>query len=189
MTRDEMITENIGLVKWVILKYFKAALMRYEFDDLLGAGCIGLIKAVDSYDDRLGKFSTYAVRGIRMEISLYRRYNDFDVHVPANVKEKMSAEEYGKYQTLSLDAKTGCGNDRFEELMPCADDVEGEAIVNIARDAAMRSLTKREREIATMRLDCRSDYELAQQLGCSHQRVQKCYSKFRKSLKQQLAIG
>ena len=85
MTRDEMITDNLDLVHFVINKRYKGALKRYEYDDLFQAGCIGLIKAVDGYDGTIAKLSTYAVRGIDLAIRQYKRYNDFDVHVPADV--------------------------------------------------------------------------------------------------------
>ncbi len=57
--RDEKIQENLGLVH-ACAKRFKAR--GIEYDDLYQAGCLGLIKAVDGFDETRGvRFSTYAV--------------------------------------------------------------------------------------------------------------------------------
>ena len=59
MDRDQSIQENIGLVH-ACAKRFKGRGM--EYDDLFQAGCLGLVKAVDHFDESRGlKFSTYAV--------------------------------------------------------------------------------------------------------------------------------
>ena len=59
MDRDQSIQENIGLVH-ACAKRFKGRGM--EYDDLFQAGCLGLVKAGDHFDESRGlKFSTYAV--------------------------------------------------------------------------------------------------------------------------------
>ena len=59
MDRDQSIQENIGLVH-ACAKRFKGRGM--EYDDLFQAGGLGLVKAVDHFDESRGlKFSTYAV--------------------------------------------------------------------------------------------------------------------------------
>ena len=59
MNREEIIIENMPLVPFIVNKYFKNnTLMAYE--DKIGYGNIGLIKAVDGYNKDKGKFSTYA---------------------------------------------------------------------------------------------------------------------------------
>lgn len=68
MNREEIIIENMPLVTFIVNKYFKNnTLMAYE--DKIGYGNIGLIKAVDRYNGDKGKFSTYAFCIIRGEIS------------------------------------------------------------------------------------------------------------------------
>ena len=68
MNREEIIIENMPLVPFIVNKYFKNnTLMAYE--DKIGYGNIGLIKAVDRYSEDKGKFSTYAFLIIRGEIS------------------------------------------------------------------------------------------------------------------------
>lgn len=66
MTRDEKIESNLGLVHSCAKKFINRGI---EYDDLYSAGCIGLIKAIDNFDEKLGyKLSTYAVPVILGEI-------------------------------------------------------------------------------------------------------------------------
>ena len=64
--REQMIGENLGLVHSIAHRFKGRGI---EYDDLYGAGCIGLIKAYDGFREELGnKFSTYAVPVIMGEI-------------------------------------------------------------------------------------------------------------------------
>ena len=83
--RDKMIEENIGLVH-SIAKRFKGR--GEDYDDLYQAGCVGLIKAVDNFDESKGfLFSTYAVPVIMGEIR--RLFRDGGaVKVSRSLKEK-----------------------------------------------------------------------------------------------------
>lgn len=66
LTREEMIEKNYGLVHACANKFRGRGV---EYDDLFQAGCIGLIKAVDNFDESRGfAFSTYAVPVILGEI-------------------------------------------------------------------------------------------------------------------------
>ncbi|MBQ8780447.1 MAG: sigma-70 family RNA polymerase sigma factor [Oscillospiraceae bacterium] len=63
---DKFIEDNIGLVHLCANRFRNKGI---EYDDLYGAGCIGLIKAADAFDTERGvKFSTYAVPVILGEI-------------------------------------------------------------------------------------------------------------------------
>ena len=83
--RDKMIEDNMGLVHSVA-KRFKGRGADYE--DLFQSGCIGLIKAVDNFDESLGyQFSTYAVPVIMGEIK--RVFRDGGaIKVSRSLKEK-----------------------------------------------------------------------------------------------------
>ncbi len=66
LSRDEIISENVGLVHACAHKFTGKGI---EYDDLFQAGCIGLIKATDAFDSERGvQFSTYAVPVILGEI-------------------------------------------------------------------------------------------------------------------------
>ena len=83
--RDKMIEENMGLVHSVA-KRFKGR--GADYDDLFQSGCIGLIKAVDNFDESMGyQFSTYAVPVIMGEIK--RVFRDGGaIKVSRSLKEK-----------------------------------------------------------------------------------------------------
>ncbi len=64
--RDSFINNNMGLVHSCCKRFVGKGI---EYDDLFQAGCIGLIKAADGFDEERGFcFSTYAVPVILGEI-------------------------------------------------------------------------------------------------------------------------
>ncbi len=66
MTRDELILNNLGLVGSCASRFIGKGV---DYEDLYSAGCIGLIKAADRFQENLGfAFSTYAVPSILGEI-------------------------------------------------------------------------------------------------------------------------
>lgn len=90
--RDTLINHNIRLVVMIVQKYFGDT--KYELEELLSIGIIGLIKAVDTFDiDKNKKISTYASRCIKNEILMYFR------------------KENGDLVTLSLDEPIGSYED------------------------------------------------------------------------------
>ena len=83
--RDEMISSNIGLVHSCAHRMKGRGV---EYDDLFQAGCVGLIKAVDGFDEGRGfSFSTYAVPVILGEIKRIFR-DGGTVSVSRSIKEK-----------------------------------------------------------------------------------------------------
>ena len=83
--RNEMVEKNLGLVH-ACANRFKGR--GAEYDDLFQAGCVGLIKAADNFDESRGfSFSTYAVPVILGEIK--RLFRDGgSVKVGRAIKEK-----------------------------------------------------------------------------------------------------
>lgn len=84
LDRDRFIEENLGLVHSLCRRFAGRGI---EYDDLYQAGCIGLIKATDAFDEQRGLcFSTYAVPVIMGEIR--RLFRDGGaVKVSRSVKE------------------------------------------------------------------------------------------------------
>ena len=69
LKRDKMIRDNISLVPFVYNKYFKHSTNPNLMEDLIQIGCIGLMKAVDCFDEtRNVKFSGFAVIAIKQQI-------------------------------------------------------------------------------------------------------------------------
>lgn len=86
-TRKELVIENLPLVRKVASRiYSRIPEGVVEFEDLVNTGVIGLIKAIDNYDSKKAKFSTYAYIKIRGEILDYLRKLDF---LPRSVREKL----------------------------------------------------------------------------------------------------
>jgi len=98
--RDSFIENNLGLVHSICKRFSGRGI---EYDDLYQAGCIGLIKATDAFDqDRGLMFSTYAVPVIMGEVR--RLFRDGGaVKVSRSVKElslKISYEKQKLEQNL-----------------------------------------------------------------------------------------
>ncbi len=84
-SRNEKVVSNIGLV-YSCVKHFTGR--GAEYDDLFQAGCLGLIKAADKFDESRGLcFSTYAVPVILGEIKRIFR-DGGSVKIGRTVKEK-----------------------------------------------------------------------------------------------------
>ncbi len=83
-TRDEFIERNLGLVHSCAGRFRGRGI---EYDDLYSAGCMGLVKAYDGFDESRGvMFSTYAVPVILGEIKKLFR-DGGTVKVSRSVKE------------------------------------------------------------------------------------------------------
>ena len=82
--RERFIEENLGLVHSICKRFIGRGV---EYDDLYQAGCMGLVKAYDAFDNTRGlKFSTYAVPVIMGEVR--RLFRDGgSVKVSRSVKE------------------------------------------------------------------------------------------------------
>lgn len=98
LKRDEMINSNYGLVHACANKFRGRGV---EYDDLFQAGCIGLIKAADNFDESRGfAFSTYAVPVILGEIKRIFR-DGGSVKIGRALKEK-SRKAMKEREELSL---------------------------------------------------------------------------------------
>ena len=82
--RDELVSENLGLVRAVARRFEHRG---HDREELFQIGCIGLIKAIDKFDLSLHlAFSTYAVPMITGEIRRYLR-DDGMLKVSRTLKE------------------------------------------------------------------------------------------------------
>ncbi|HDM10637.1 MAG TPA: FliA/WhiG family RNA polymerase sigma factor [Desulfobacteraceae bacterium] len=77
-SRAQLITEYLPYVKSIVQRMAMHLPPNVEIDDLINAGIIGLIEAVDNYDPgRDNKFITYAMFRIRGAVLGELRSNDF----------------------------------------------------------------------------------------------------------------
>lgn len=85
-TRDRLLNEHLGLVHHVARQLSRRLAMEVDFDELVSAGSIGLMNAVDSFDASRGlQFSTFAAPRIRGAILDELRRQD---HVPRSIRRK-----------------------------------------------------------------------------------------------------
>ena len=120
--REEFIENNLGLVHSICKRFVGRGI---EYDDLYQAGCIGLIKATDAFDETKGfLFSTYAVPVIMGEVR--RLFRDGGaVKVSRSIKElylKITKEKQTLEQKLNREPTI---NELAERLnVPCEEITE-----------------------------------------------------------------
>jgi len=90
---DYLIEMNLPLVSSISKKFLNRG---YEYDDIFQIGCIGLVKAVNNFDESFNvKFSTYAVPMIIGEIKRFLR-DDGIIKVSRSVKNTARKLHYDK---------------------------------------------------------------------------------------------
>ncbi|MBQ7452833.1 MAG: sigma-70 family RNA polymerase sigma factor [Clostridia bacterium] len=105
--RNQFITLNMRLVLSIVQRF---AIAKNNVDDVFQVGMVGLIKAIDNFDIKLGvKFSTYAVPMIIGEIRRYMRDS-------SSVKITRSLRDIAY---LALQSK-----ERLERLLPTEPTIE-----------------------------------------------------------------
>lgn len=105
--RHKKVEENLGLVHACAKKFTGKGV---DYEDIVSAGCIGLIKAIDSFDETKGfRLSTYAVPAILGEIKRIWR-DGGSVKVSRKLKElsikisrlnERNLREHGRELTLT----------------------------------------------------------------------------------------
>lgn len=105
--RHQKVEENLGLVHACARKFTGKGV---DYEDIVSAGCIGLIKAIDSFDESKGfRLSTYAVPAILGEIKriwrdggslkVSRRLKELSLKI--NRLNEQSIREYGRELTVT----------------------------------------------------------------------------------------
>jgi RNA polymerase sigma factor for flagellar operon FliA len=84
--RDRLLAEHLGLVHHVARQMSRTLAVKADFDELVSAGSMGLMAALDSFDASRGlAFSTFAAPRIRGAILDELRRQD---HVPRSIRRK-----------------------------------------------------------------------------------------------------
>jgi RNA polymerase sporulation-specific sigma factor len=98
---ERLIQENSGLIWSIARRYFGRGV---DGDDLYQLGCLGFLKAIQSFDAQYGtRFSTYAVPKIAGEIRRFLR-DDGTVKVSRGLKERA---QFIRAARISLEQKLG----------------------------------------------------------------------------------
>ncbi len=177
-----LVERNLRLVVHIVKKYQNAD---EDIDDFISIGCIGLIKAIKTFDDKKGRLATYACRCIENELLMFLR------------GKKKSSREVSLFEPIGQDKE---GNeihlvDVIEQNQP--DIVENmELSGNIKRLFVLMdaTLTERERKILIMRYGLYGNREVTQNeigeaLGISRSYVSRIEKKALGKLREKFEQG
>ena len=176
-----LIERNLRLVVHIVKKYQNG---EDEIEDYISIGCIGLIKAIKTFDDNKGKLVTYACRCIENELLMHLR------------GKKKYSKEVSLFEPIGQDKE---GNeihlvDVIEQYQP--DIVENMALTdNIKHLMSLMEqyLTEREREIIVMRYGLKGQKELTQSeigdcLGISRSYVSRIEKRALEKLREKFVV-
>ena len=137
--KDILIERNLRLVAHVAKKYQN---VDEDMEDMISIGCIGLIKAVETFDAGKGRLATYACRCIENELLMLLR------------SKKKTSREVSLFEPIGQDKEGNeiCLVDIIEQQQPDTVDCM-ELQNNILRLFSYldECLTAREREIIVLR--------------------------------------
>ena len=176
--RDKLIEHNLRLVAHIVKKY---NMVDKETDDLISIGTIGLIKAIDTFDEDKGiRLATYASRCIDNELLMMLRSG------------KRLAKEVYLYDPIGSDRE---GNEI--NLLDIIEEAEIDIVENIVLEDDIKKLyhiigkvlTDREREIICLRYGLSNHKEVTQReiagkLGISRSYVSRIEKKALKKLRE-----
>lgn len=118
--REEYIKGNLRLVLSIIQRFMGS---NENVDDLFQIGCIGLMKAVDNFDESHNvKFSTYAVPMIIGEVRRYLRDNN-SIRVSRSVRDTAYKAIYAKENMMKNMHKEPTVNEIAEEIGVASEDI------------------------------------------------------------------
>lgn len=154
--KEILVERNLRLVAHIAKKYQN---VDEDMEDLISIGCIGLIKAVDTFDMGKGRLATYACRCIDNELLMLLR------------SKKKISREVSLFEPIGQDKE---GNeihlmDVIEQQQP---DIIEKMEFNSRREKLVRlmdcCLTEREKEIVIMRYGLNGADEITQnEIGTS----------------------
>lgn len=174
--RDKIIEHNLRLVSHIIRKYYST----YEHpDELLSIGSLGLIKAVDSFNNEFGtKFATYGARCIQNEILMFFRSKKKNIN-DVSINDTIDVDKDGNPLTY-LDIIS------VEESIETDLDMK-EHIIKVKR-LVDEILDEREKQIIILRYglkgyEPRTQREVAKYLGISRSYVSRIEKRALEKLK------
>lgn len=96
--KDRLIKHNLRLVAHIIKKYYSA---ESENEELISVGTVGLIKAINTFDNSKGvRLATYASRCIENEVLMYFR-NQKKTSLDISLDEPIDTDSQGNTLTLN----------------------------------------------------------------------------------------
>lgn len=161
--RDKIIEHNLRLVSHIIKKYYAS----YENqDELLSIGCLGLIKAVDTFNAEYGtRFATYGAKCVQNEILMFFR------------SKKKSGAEVSINDTIDIDKD---GNPlTYLDIISTEEDIESELDIKGYTEMLTHfiesELNVRERDIIVLRYGLCGYQPLTQREVAKHLGISRSY--------------
>ena len=178
--KSKLIEHNLRLVVYIAKKFENT---NVDIEDLISVGTIGLIKAVNSFDEaKQIKLATYASRCIENEILMHLRKvvktrNELSLDEPLNVDWEGNV--------LLLSDVLGTESDVI--YRDVENDVEREILI-----ASFNKLPPRERQIVKLRFGIlgspkKTQKEIADMFGISQSYISRLEKKVMKKLKKEMS--
>ena len=174
--KEILIERNLRLVAHIAKKYQN---VDEDMEDLISTGCIGLIKAIDTFDSGKGRLATYACRCIDNELLMLLR------------SKKKTSREVSLFEPIGQDKEgneihlMGVIEQQQPDIVECM-----ETGRNIKRLLVLieNQLTDREKQILILRYGLQGNPETTQneigaQLGISRSYVSRIEKKALQKLK------
>lgn len=178
--RTKLIEHNLRLVVYIAKRFENTNI---DIEDLISVGTIGLIKAVNSFDNNKNiKLATYASRCIENEILMYLR-KMVKIKSEVSLDEPLNVDWEGN--ALLLSDILGTENDSVSK------DLENNVEKEILRQSFSK-LSGREREILQMRFGLngteeKTQKEIADMMGISQSYISRLEKKILVRLKKEMA--
>ena len=175
--KDILVERNLRLVAHIVKKYQN---VDEDVEDLISIGTVGLIKAIDSFDEKKGRLATYACRCIDNELLMMLR------------SKKKKSREVSLYEPIGQDKE---GNEIHlvdiieQQQYDVVEEMEHRNSLKKLLEYMEDSLTERERQILIMRYGLGGRKELTQNdigemFGISRSYVSRIEKKTLKKLKE-----
>jgi RNA polymerase primary sigma factor len=150
-------SQHLGLVHWVASRYRHAA-GSLSFDELVSAGNLGLLRALELYEPERGvSFTTYARHWIRHFVVRELQNHGATVRVPVHTQAlRRQRKERIRELVFSLDAplpngRSGEGRETWHDVMPAPASGELGAAHDVAQLLGRCNLTPGERRLLALR--------------------------------------
>lgn len=161
--RNELIEHNLRLVAHIIKKYYSNT---NDQDDLISIGTIGLIKAVNTFDNSKGiRLSSYAARCIENEVLMFFRASKKSAQ-DVSMNEPIDTDKDGNALTLM-------------DVMATEDNIVDNLDWKIKSEQLKRyileTLSPREQTIIELRYGLNGDLPLTQREVASKLKISRSY--------------
>lgn len=177
-----LVESNLGLarmVAWKNYKYYEQLGM--DWDDVFSVACLGLMRAARTFNSEKSKASTYLTCGCKSELRMELR--------------RQRARSRSAFATVSLQesyGRRGATEQHIEDLLVSNDPLPEDAAIDAETEAHLRQVlkcmrgTKKGRALS-LRVNGKTQPEIAQILGCSQSNVSRMLSSMRKLLMEEIA--